>query len=160
MFDSQSRHYFFDIWRSSTGCFDWHLNFNLSLFFVRFDFIRVARFFFAFLLATTSNITHDTLVSKEQIIIMFLTAAPILLLASTSSSVNGFGPLHPSRHPSGRFQISRFTKSIEHTSVLLNAKEKDDGATSKGMEDAFKQLEDLKSLGDDVFSDLDRKAQD
>jgi len=84
---------------------------------------------------------------------MFLTGASILLLAS----VNGFGVLHQSRHSSGRFQISPF--SVEQTSAL-HAKEKDDDAVSKGMEDAFKQLDDLKSLGDDVLTAPDRKKQD
>lgn len=84
-----------------------------------------------------------------------LTLAPTLLLGS----VNGFGVLQQSKSTSRRFLVSPFAPSIEKSSALY-AGDKDDDSIAKGMEDAFKELDGLKSLGDDAFAVPDRKVQD
>ncbi|CAJ1959407.1 unnamed protein product [Cylindrotheca closterium] len=94
--------------------------------------------------------------------VIIFAVVPIFLL---TPGVNGFGVLglQQSRSPSLRFQISPFARverTTTTTSALYADGEKDDESIGKGMEDAFKQLDNLKSLDDDVFTVPDRKVQD
>lgn len=79
---------------------------------------------------------------------------PLLILAisgTTTTSVSAFGI--PAKHQA----FSRITKSVSRLTIGPLLAKPDDDEVSKGMEDAFRELDEMKSLGDDPFTVPEKK---